>query len=257
MAEMNDKTITDLIVTAQGDADSMVMEALTFVEIATDFKIETAEDAAVAGEQLSAIAKFRKRADERRLEHTRPLDDAKTNIIDKYRGPLSKAEEAEKALRAALTTWTLAEQQRAREEQLRRDAALAAERDRLAKVAEAERAKAEQAKTDRGRVAAEVRSEVAEAQAAAVDLAGSMAKPASTAVKGFSLRKNWVAEPIKSDADAILEIVRRAAAAENPAMFTQFLKLDTTKIGKVAKALEDNADIPGHRVYNKPVSSVR
>lgn len=228
----------------------LLSEAMASVEIATGFTIANQDDASVAAEQLSGIAKLRKRADDERLSITRPYDDLKSRIIATYAEPGSKLGEAERLLRAELTRWTLAEQARVAEEQRIENARLEQERRKAQEIADREAERLAKLKTPEARAKAEARIEEAQERVTIAETTTAIVAPVAK-TKGFGLRDNW--QP-SYEPDALATLVK--AAAENPKMLI-YLQLNTVQIGSVVKAMKAATDIPGVRAVNNKTSAVR
>lgn len=239
-------------------ASNAMKRALEMVDIATDYKIETQEDADLAGTQLRAMVQFRKDTDTLRLEQTRPIDKLKSDIKAEFDPALSKAGEAETLLRAELTRWTR-EQQRIADE-ARRAAEIQAEKDRKAAAEALEREEARLAtlKTAQAQERAQERVETAQArfQEAQVTAPTKIAAPAK--VSGFSLRDNWQPEFTEGSLAELVAAVAGVPVADlKRAPLLRYLQLDKVAIGKVVKAMADATDIPGVRAVNNQTSAVR
>lgn len=135
-------------------------------------------------------------------------------------------------------------------ERLRRegDAKAAAEADRKAKAAAAEAAKAqerEQAAIENG----EAKAQTAQLEAAAQVQAAP--EPAVVKIAGQAVKDNWVAEmaPGLTEEKALALIVAEAGARPD---LLGLLKLDTSAVNKMAKALKTAMRVPGFVAVNRP-----
>ena len=245
--------MTDLITLAeaQAEARSRVAEAMQMVEIARDFTVTSDDEATVAAEQLSAIVKFVKAQETRRLELTRPYDATKADITKAFNEPTSKASEAEKLLRTALLTYQQ-EQQRIAAER-RRQEQERIERERVAAEAEAEkqRQRAAELKTDAARERAQEKAEEAEAKAEELAVTSAVVE-APKKLAGFSVRDNWTFDVSPNGLEDLV-----AAIAGGRKDLLQYLALDLAQIGRVVKAMKANTQIPGIKAVNRPTSAVR
>ncbi len=104
-----------------------------------DYKIQSSEVYATAGEDLKQIKAKYKELDTLRKSLTKPLDESKKRIMDFFRKPLSYVKKAEELVSAAMIAWAKeqervrqAEEERLRELQRKEAARLA----RLAAAAE-------------------------------------------------------------------------------------------------------------------------
>lgn len=234
--------------TAQKWAAENIAEALTYVTIATDFKIETQADAELAAKQLSAITAFVKKNEEKRLEITNPYRDIGIKIKAEFDQAGAKAGEATTALRALLLDYT---KQQAALAELRRQAEekrLAQERADAQAAADKEAAKLQTLKTPEAQAKAADRLDAATAKVDELASTAVVTEKAAT-LKGFSVRNNW--QPEYGDINELIK-----AAAANPKL-ARYLTWDTVAIGKQVKASELDTDIPGVRAVNKQTTAVR
>ncbi len=244
----------------------------TSYELALAIEIDCPEMFQTAGDELRAITKREKEIDELRLSLTRPIDESKRRIMDLFRTPLERLQEASGLLRRSMTAYQTAEREKA--DKLRREAEAKAraereEQERIRREAErVERQAREDAEALR-RAGDAAAAEAAEAEAsraaetaaeaqAQVDLAEiappslpSVAPPKAT---GISTRQNWKAEVID-----LRELIIAAAAAASIGDTTLlgYLLPNEKAIGQVARALKDQARIPGVRVYAEDTLAVR
>lgn len=225
-------------------------EALTFVEIATDFNITTQADADVAGEQLRGIVKLRKAAEDERKNFTRPYDDLKSRIMAEYKPSSDKLGQAESMLREELTRWVRDQERIAEEARRAEQERIDAERKAAEAAAAKEAAKLESLKTPAARARAEERLEEAlRRHDEAAVTAPTVAAPRKTT--GFGLRDNWVPQ---YEADALDKIL--AAVAARPEL-KAYLVLDTAAIARSVKVTKANTNIPGVKAVNEKLSVAR
>lgn len=258
-------------------------------ELALSIDIDSAEMYAMAAGELQSIKARAKQIDELRFSLTRPLDLAKQRIMDLFRVPSARLEEAETLLKGNMLAFKRAEDERIAAE--RREAQRKADEERAelrrqqqAAEAEQRRLQEEQAAIERkaqeeaaalrkagdeaaARAAEEAAAQAREqaeiaalaaAEAAAdvqqqIDLAdvAPVALPVVAAAKadGVSSRQNW-----KFEITSLADLVRAAAA--DPQLLA-FLQPETKALGQAAKALKGQARIPGVRVYAEESLAVR
>lgn len=271
---MNAPDSAALVAANSPEAANAVKLADQAFEVATAYVIDSPEMYQAAGEELREIATKARQIEDTRLSLTRPIDDAKRRIMDLFRGPLDRLNEAQTVLRRSMLAWKQSEDERIARERQEAERAAEAERVRLAQ----ERAKAEaaereaRAKADAALAAgdedaalmaiAAAEDAAAEAEAAAVAAETAEIAPptaviaAPTKASGISSRANW-----KFEVTNLAEMV--AACAGVPAdklarpELLVYLTTDDKAIGGVAKALKAETRIPGVRVYAEDSLAVR
>lgn len=195
---------------------------------ATNLVVDSAE-AAASGAALSAdLKRIGKEIEEKRKESTRPLDDAKKQIMTFYGTFSDLAKNQAQTVDAQLRDYQRAEDERRRKlaEQ---------ERKRLEKLAEQRAARAEK-KGDEEK-AEEIREEAAH-EAELVE--SSISAP--TRVDGMHTRKNYRAEV--TDFLSLL----RAVADGHPQAPVGVITVNMAELNKMARALKESLNIPGVRV---------
>lgn len=232
--------------------------------VAVEVQIDSTEMYELAGSELRTIATRKKQIEDLRFSITRPMDEAKKRVMDLFRVPLERLEDAEKLVRGGMVTFQRAERDKA--EQARREAEEAAriERERLAAEQRAAEESARQA-----REAAEAAAKAGDAEAAALaaeeaaraeaeaehaqftaELAeiAPVTLPAVEQPKaaGISTRQTWKAEVADF---AALVIAAGEAAKNGDTTLLGYLEPNASALGQVAKALKGQARIPGVRVY--------
>lgn len=190
-------------------------------------------DAASYEEQahnLQTINGFLRDLDAHRRAITRPIDDAKAQIMDLFRPFQNRLEQATTIIKSGMSDWYQAD--------------LAAKR-------EAERLAAEAMKAEQERLAAEAR---AAEEAGDIDTAinktfeASMAAapivaPQAAKVSGISHRETWSAEVTNLHALVV-------AAAENPQAYLMCLQVNQTALNGVARNQKGAMAIPGVRAVS-------
>lgn len=248
------------------------------LQVAQSYVIDDDEMYAAAGEELRTIVTKSRQLDELRKSITAPMDEAKRRVMDFFRLPLERLQEAERVLKIGMGTYQREqaakaeaarreaeaaaerqrqEQQRLENERRAAEAAAQAERDRLAADAQA---KMQQA-IDTGDAQAMAQAEQTMAAAAAVQ-AAPVEQPAQVAVPmsmpvvplapraaGVSTRTVWKAKVIDKSA-----FIR--AAAGRPEI-EALLSVNESALGQFARATAGKAPLAGVTFYDEPVVAVR
>lgn len=239
-----------------------------FVDSAKSITIEDAEDAEGATEVLAEIARRLKSLEEERKGLVAPINEAKNRVQNLYNGLKAPLEEARNILQPKLIAFQEAEEERVRQENIKREQELQAKRraeeERIAagrkaaleasKAATAEAQKATEALAETGDAEAEAKAlEAAEAaRIAAEELAAKREErpafelaereEASATVKttsgSFTVKKVWTGEVVDES------LVPR-----------EYLVVDQTKINAAVKA--GQRSIPGVNIYQKSIGSTR
>lgn len=246
------------------EARAAAADAETMLSYARDFRVTTAAEYEAAGAELKRIKSKANDLEARRLAMTRPLDEAKSRIMEFFKAPKQYLADAEAAIKRAISAYD-AEQRRLQQEAERAAAEAARkERERM----EAEAAKAEQAAREkREREEAKARELEAKGRAAEAEAKRKAAEEAEAArlreaeatraaaasmptapvvhfeqpkVAGVSSRQVWKFEIVDAE-----QLPRKYTIPDEKA------------IGAVVRALGDKADIPGVRVYAETVISSR
>jgi len=264
------------VIPTSADADKAAAAATQLAEntyqLALAYTVDSPEMYALATEELRAIATRKAELTEKRMSLTRPLDAVKAGIMDLFRGPLARLEEADQLLRGAALDWKRAEDEKARKAQAEAEAV---ERARLAEI-ERQRREAEDAERKAREVA---QAALAKGDTAAFTLAAKLADeraaereeaeeaqqlaevapvhvPAVAAPKaaGVAGRVTWKAEVVD-----LAELVKSAAEAlaRGDDTLLGYLQADTSALGQVAKALKAKARVPGVRFYAEESLAVR
>lgn len=242
-------------------------------QVALAYTVDSPEMYALATDELRNIATRKAQLNDTRLSLTRPLDESKKRIMDLFRAPLEKLDEADRVLRGAALDYKRAEDEKARQAQLEAERKAREERERIeAKRREAEEAERKaRAEADAAMAAGNTEAMTASIMAAeeaasareeaeeAADLA-EVAPPAHMTVAaapkaaGVAGRVNWKAEVV--DLAALVTGAAEALARGDDSLLAHLLP-NTTSLGQVAKALKGAARIPGVRVYAEESLAVR
>lgn len=223
---------------AQAQADARKKVAMSIVIDGTDE--ERGEMLAIAGDELRTLATTIKQLDGRRKEITRPLDEAKSFVMDMFRAPTTALEEGEAYLRGIVQAELARQRAAAAEAQRLQQEAEAAERKRLQELEIARRAELDAAvSSGNEQVAAQAAAaveEVAEERMRA-DTFSMPAVAAAPKPAGISSRGRWKVTSI--DKAALV-----AAAAATPDLL-RYLKVDEQALAQYATLMKAEARIPG------------
>lgn len=252
-------------------------------------RIKTPDQYTEAATELQDLQGKLKALEEQRTTITKPLDASKKAVMNLFRGPTDRIEAAIATLKQGMLAFQREEAAKRAEEQRKADEEARQERIRqqqelLAQQAERERKQREAAELRRKQVEAEqaaiqaaaagnreaeekaaeeaLRMEQeqarldAEAEAArqaehAAQLATMVSAPALVEnvvpqVKGISTAKSWTAELVDDTPDTKMKLLK--FVLENP-QYINFIEVDMKPIKQMAKALKNNCQIPGIRVF--------
>lgn len=202
-------------------------EVAGLTQQAEAFQVTDADSYEHGAEVLRSIKSMYNTVETKRKAITSPLDQAKRQVMDLFRPFTDSLSSAERTLKKRLIGWKNEQERIAREEQRKAEEAARKERERLEKQA----AKAEEAgRTERAEVLRD-RAEFTVPVAPA---------PATPKVSGLSDRKVWRFEIVD--------------AAKIP---REYLIPDEKRIGGVVRALKQDANIPGVRVYEESTLAAR
>jgi hypothetical protein len=192
-----------------------------------NFVVTSAAEFSGAGEHLRTIKAQLKTIEEKRLEITRPMDEAKKAVMGFFKPFTDRLSSAEARVKKAMTDWKRDEDARIREEQRKAAEKAKKEEDKLRAQAEAAREKGKNS-----------RAEILEERADMI-----IPDPIVTSapkVEGISTRTIWKFRIIDPE-----KIPRT------------YMTIDEKKIGGVVRALKDGTDIPGIEVYSESCISAR
>ena len=248
------------------------------LQVAQSYVIDDDEMYAAAGEELRTIVTKSRQLDELRKSITAPMDEAKRRVMDFFRLPLERLQEAERVLKIGMGTYQ--REQAAKAEAARREAEAAAERQRQEqqRLDNERRAAEAAAQAERDRLAADAQAKMQQAidtgdaktmaeaeqamaaaasvQAAPVEQPAQAEMPAPTPVvplvpraAGVSTRTVWKARVVDKSA-----FIR--AAAGRPEI-EALLSVNESALGQFAKATAGKAPLAGVTFYEEPVVAVR
>lgn len=195
--------------------------ARALLDLAKSYDIDCPQMADMASEDLKKIKLKYKQIDDVRKNMVQPIDEARRRIQEFFRHPLEWLDQAEVTLKAALTQYLNAEEQKRREEEaVKRKAAEAAAQ----KMREQAAVLAEQGEADSARAL----SRQADMLPAMIE-----ADTPKTKLAGISSTETWTFEIID--------------AAQVP---REYLMVDEAKLRKLVRALKAETNIPGVRVFS-------
>jgi len=225
-------------IAANEDANAVVE-----LRTAQALKIDSTEMAEIAADDLGRIKAKVNALDVQRKSMTKPLDEAKSRIMELFRAPIDTLQKAEAAIKGSILDWNRREQERINaerrkhEEEQRKLRAAALETEQLAK--------AEAAKLIAvGKTAeAELIVEEAAAERSDAEFIAAMTTPITSApakLAGTGIRKDWD-----------FEIVNEKKIPR------EFLMIDEKKIRAFVKAMKNEARIEGVRVFERESVTAR
>jgi len=205
--------------------------ALTVIVNAQSAIIVTVKDYQYAQELMKEVKERIKALEDVRMSQTRPIDEAKKKIIDFFRTPLQKLNDAKEHLNQIMVKWTEEQEARRREEErrLQEEARKRAEEQALAAAIEAEQAGE---KEEAEQIMAEP------VYVPPIRVASEIPKS-----KESHIRETWSAEVI--DLETLFRGIRDGKAP------LQCLMPDMTFLNGQARAYKQSLSIPGVRAVSK------
>jgi hypothetical protein len=217
--------------------EDLMKEADATFELMESVTVDSPMMYELAADELRNVKTKLSELVERRLKITRPMDEAKKELMDLFRGPVERLEAAEKLLKSKMLQFSLAEQKKAEEQRLAAERVAQAERDRLAAEAKALDAQGRSGE-------AEVRRNIAE-----VVMAAPVATAAPVRAKGIATVKSFDYEVTD-----MLKFIQHVAA--NPHLVA-LLNVDGVKMRAQVVSLGLALEFPGVRVFEKQSISAR
>ena len=215
------------------EAMELAKSAEIFAGTFSGFKIEFADAMIVAGEKLRDIKTKIALIEDTRKSITKPIDDAKSRVMDFFRRPVLLLQEAENNIKKAMLVFQQQEELKRQEaERLARELARKEEerqRKLFEKKAEVAAAKGNEEK------AAELQQKAAEVYVPVPVLAKEPVK-----IEGISTKNVWTYEITNAD------IIPRP-----------YLMPDEKRIGAMVKASNGTLAIPGIRIYQEQIIVAR
>ena len=242
-----------------------------------------------AGETLRQLQTLAKTIEDKRVELTAPVLEAKRRLDDFFRGPANRVKCAISAVKGLMLGYTREQEtiRRAEEERLRRieEAKAQKERERLEAKARAEREKADElrrkaeaeAAKERARLQAEAdklrakrdaesRAKRAELKAQAKAVEADTAKADAARVKAEALKSQAanttavdvrVESTVKPVAGVRQQIVYRFRIVDKAKLPLDYLVPDEKTLGELARSSKGTATVPGVEFYAEPVLAAR
>lgn len=211
-------------------------EAQLLLSQAQSYEISSPEMYEAAAEDLRSIVTKKKDLDAQRKKITKPLDEAKAAVMDLFKPPIDFLTKAEGILKRGLSAWDEEQERIRRQKEAEAAEALRKEREALEKKAEKMAAKGQVEKA-------------AETLAQSMSMPTAVVAPEPERAAGISFRDNWKAEV--TDLRALVEAV---AAGKVP---LRALEASEKFLGAQAKALREEMNYPGVRVYKDRVVAAR
>lgn len=229
---MSESTVT----IERPDSEAMKRSAVAVRLFAQSFTIASAESYNFAAEELREVKARAAALDARRKLITRPLDLAKTEVMDLFREPLQVLADAESMLKANMLAFSQGERAKAAELQRIADQAAEAERAKL-------RAEAEVAHAEGRHIEAQMKQATAAIVAAPVQRADVPKAAGTSIVSSFDFEV--------TNLQALI-----AFCAANPT-YSVCLKPDDVAIRAIVRALKLGCPIEGVRVFEREVLASR
>lgn len=201
--------------------------ALALADKYDNYAVATVEEYTAGARHLKGIKAALTQVVEERFKITRPMDAAKTAVMDFFGQFTSRLMHAEGAVKRALLAYSN-EQDRIQRENRRKEE----ERQRK------EEEKLRQASEDAREAGRDDRADILEDRAESVAMAPTAPVVSTPKVSGISTRPVWKFEITDP------KLVPR-----------EYMTVDEKKIGGVVRALKDQAKIPGVRVYSQKTMS--
>lgn len=264
--------ITELKSLEIPDESTINRGASAALKMAETFVVSTADDYALAADELRACKAKLNELNARRLSITRPMDAAKAAVMALFAGPIQALEKAEDIYKSGMLTYKTEQDRIAAEARRRAEEAAAAERRRLEQEA-AERQR--QADAERARLEAEARTAAEAGDARAAEQAQQQAaQVAQTAALEVAAIENTaqvivaaapVVAPIKASGTSVREsfdfevtdlhaLVKHVG--EHPELLS-LLRADEVKLRAYVRGLGRNTNLPGVRVDVKRTLAAR
>lgn len=130
-------------------------QATASLASAKDFIIDSADMAALAGDELGQIKRLQKDVEADRVSKVKPLNDAVKIINAGYKAPLDFLANAEDFIKSKLLSWDTEQRRLANVARMAAEAAAAQERQRQAELEAQQRAQAEEARRQADALAAQ------------------------------------------------------------------------------------------------------
>ena len=206
-------------------------KALTVIDVAGKVNIVTVHDYQFAQGLMKEVKDRIKGLEDTRMSQTRPLDESKRLIMDFFRGPLQKLNDAKEHLNQVMVKWTEEQEARRREEErrLQEEARKRAEEEALKAAIEAEEAGE---KEEAEQIMAEP------VYVPPIKVASEIPKS-----KESHIRESWSAEVV-----SLKDLVMAISQGKAP---LQVVQADMTFLNGQARSYKQALNIPGVRAISK------
>lgn len=219
--ELTTETVTVNVTT---EHHALINNAQGKYNLAVDYVVDSNETFESAATELKTVKARIKELDSTRKGITKPMDESKSRIMDLFRAPLNLLEQAEKALKLTMITYT-------QDQEKKRLAEEARLREIARKEEESLRKRAQKA-ADKGK---EEKAENLEQQADSIPVpVVTYSRPRTT---GISTRKTWFAEVTDPD-----ELLKAVLDGDVP---RAALTINMKFLNGQAKALKKELNYPG------------
>jgi len=215
----------------KNETKNEIQQAKNILNEAKECIVKNQEQYILAGTNLKEIKGKIKKLEQERRAMTRPLDESKKKIINLFKEPISKLEQAEKIIKQAILKY-IQEQEEARkklEEKLRKETELKEKKKKEQLLKRALKAK------EKG---LEDKAEELKEEAEMVQFISPTVMSQIPNQQGITTKKVW--KYIIEDINIIPKI---------------YFKLDEVKIKKTINALGAEANIPGIKIYQEAIVS--
>ncbi|MGE3923576.1 MAG: hypothetical protein AB7G13_11650 [Lautropia sp.] len=223
--------------------------------------IDSDEMFAIVADELRLLKTSTDALDTQRKSITQPLDAAKAQVMDLFRGPIELRRQAEQIMKSAMAAYTERKEAEARSRRLEAERLARIEQEK-AREAAAAAAKAAQeaaeaaaaATTVDERMAAQDQASAAQAAALELEMAAAapivaVSAPAAPKASGVSIRYSYGAECTDP-----MALIRHIAA--HPEL-RNLLEVNQTALRQMANAQREAFNLPGCALRKSPVVSAR
>lgn len=243
------------------DAVTMTKGAEQALAEARALVIDSDEMFAIVAEELRMLKTSTDALDSQRKSITQPLDAAKAQVMDLFRGPIELRRLAEQIMKAAMAAYTERKEAEARARRLEAERLARIEQDKAREAAAAAARAAQEAAeaaaaatTVDERLAAQEQASAAQAQAVELEMAAAApivaaSAPAAPKAAGVSMRYTYGAECT----DKLLLIRHIAAHPE----LVNLLEVNATGLRQMANAQREAFNLPGCALRKTSVVSAR
>lgn len=272
MSEVIDAPQTTNLSIIEPQQSAILTPAERALASAKAMTIDSPEMLDVAGDELKAVKRRFNQLDEQRKALVRPLDEHRARLMDLFRRPLSILEEAERAIKTAMLTYTTrVDEERRREEarlaeinrkaQQEIESQAAAARAKAAEEAEGLRKRSEEAAAagragEAAKLAAKAEAKIEAGETKAEDLRQEAASMPTTVVLPPAPKVSGVHTTMSYDYECenLLELARFVVA--NP-IFVNCIQPNPTALRQQAKAMKDAFAIGGCKLVKRAGVSAR